>query len=384
MLEVINLKQSDYDEALKLLNDVFTIQNKREMDFEKEMPKIFKKGSKTIENHYGIKEDGKLVSLLGIYPFDVDIMGDGFKFATVGNIATHPDFCGRGYMNHLVNFAMDELSKRGYDVSRLGGLRHRYNRFGYEVCGQKYFFEIGNSARRNLSYENIRFREISPYMSEEIFCCMNLNKKSGFFNMREMPDFTQSVYDTLTTWQNKPFAAYDESGQMIGYMCVMPDKTTISEIRAKDAETCKNMIFSYQKTADKNISFSLSPFERKEVMYFSSVAEKVFCTNPCSFKIINFEKIVDSLMKLKLKHFENLETGSVVIGIEDYGNVEIFSDGENAGSKLTDKAPFVTLSKLDAHRYLFGPVLPCMVAKTNPFITSWLPLPFSWSVLDSM
>ena len=75
-MKIINQTQSDYDETLKLLNDVFTIQNKREMDFETEMPKIFKKDSETIENHYGIKENGKLVSVLGIYPFDVEIMNE--------------------------------------------------------------------------------------------------------------------------------------------------------------------------------------------------------------------------------------------------------------------------------------------------------------------
>ena len=106
-LKIINLTQSDYDETLKLLNDVFTIQNKRDMNFEKEMPKIFKNGSKNAENHYGIKENGKLVSVLGIYPFDVEIMNERFKFSTVGNIATHPDFCGRGYMNSLLNFALE-------------------------------------------------------------------------------------------------------------------------------------------------------------------------------------------------------------------------------------------------------------------------------------
>ena len=383
-LKIINLTQSDYDETLKLLNDVFTIQNKRDMNFEKEMPKIFKNGSKNAENHYGIKENGKLVSVLGIYPFDVEIMNERFKFSTVGNIATHPDFCGRGYMNSLLNFAMDELSKRGYDASRLGGLRHRYNRVGYEVCGQNYSFEIGSGASVRGKSEEIKFKKLTSNDKDELVCCMNLNKQYGFFVIRDNPDSEKSVYDTLTTWRNTPLGAYSKSGEMIGYMCVMPDGKTVSEIRAKDVEAYKNMIFSYQKIMGEIISFSLPAFDREAVMYFSSVADKFLCINPCNFKIINFEKVTDALMKLKLNHFNNLCEGSAVVGIKDYGNIELFFDGYEAGCKKTSKPPFVTLEKLEAHRYLFGPATAATVAETNPFLSSWLPLPLSWSILDSM
>lgn len=383
-MKIINLTHSDYDEVLNLLNDVFTIQNKREMDFEKEMPKIFRKSSENIKNHYGIKENEKLVAVLGIYPFDVEIMSQKFKFATVGNIATHPDFCRQGYMNSLMNFAMDELEKRGYDASRLGGLRHRYNRFGYEVCGQKYSFEFASSASVKDISEEIRFKKLTSGDKNEITFCMNLNKESEFFVKRENPNGEKSVYDTLTTWQNTPYMAYSKDGEMIGYICTMPDKTTISEIKARDVESYKNIIFSYQKMMGTNISFSLPAYERETVSYFSSVADKVLCTNPCNFKIINFEKITDALMKLKLKHFTNLCEGSAVVGIKDYGNIELFYDGCDAGARKTDKTPFVTLENLDAHRYLFGPVISEMTAQINPFLSSWLPLPLSWSILDSM
>ena len=38
-MEIVKLRASDYDECLKVLNVTFTKQNKKLMDFEKELPK---------------------------------------------------------------------------------------------------------------------------------------------------------------------------------------------------------------------------------------------------------------------------------------------------------------------------------------------------------
>ncbi len=42
------------------------------------------------------------------------------------------------YMQTLLNAAMKRLEELSVDASRLGGLRSRYERFGYEPCGTLY------------------------------------------------------------------------------------------------------------------------------------------------------------------------------------------------------------------------------------------------------
>ncbi|MBQ8685052.1 MAG: GNAT family N-acetyltransferase, partial [Clostridia bacterium] len=137
-MEIVRLKKENYDELIGLLNLVFTAKNKKEMDFEKDLPKMCVRDDEHMGRHFGVFEDGRLVAALGVYLLPVTVAGEKLLFSTVGNIATHPDYQGKGYMNALIERAMQELADIGADASRLGGLRHRYNRFGYENCGRMY------------------------------------------------------------------------------------------------------------------------------------------------------------------------------------------------------------------------------------------------------
>jgi len=128
-MEIVKLFASDYDEWLDVLNTTFTQKNKREMNFEKQLPKMCVKDDNYMGKHIAIKEDGKICALLGVYPLKVNICGKELMFATVGNVATLPEYEGRGYMRLLMGEAMKELERIGIDASRLGGDRQRYNRY---------------------------------------------------------------------------------------------------------------------------------------------------------------------------------------------------------------------------------------------------------------
>ncbi|MBQ5930028.1 MAG: GNAT family N-acetyltransferase, partial [Clostridia bacterium] len=126
-MELRRLKAEDYDSLLDLLNKVFSIKNQRQVDFEKDLPKMWARTDEQMGKHFGVFEDGKLVSALGVYPLPTIIDGEEFMFSTVGNIATDKEYEGKGYMSQLIDVAMQELKDIKADVSRLGGLRKRYN-----------------------------------------------------------------------------------------------------------------------------------------------------------------------------------------------------------------------------------------------------------------
>ena len=139
-MNIQRLKKENYDELINLFNTVFSRKNKRNTDFEKELPKMCVKDEEHMQKHIGVFEDGKLCAALGIYPLPTFIGDEALMFSTVGNVATHPDYEGRGYMNNLMLVAMDGLKDINADASRLGGNRQRYNRFGYEYGGAIYKF----------------------------------------------------------------------------------------------------------------------------------------------------------------------------------------------------------------------------------------------------
>ena len=111
-------------------------------------------------------------------------------------------------------------------------------------------------------------------------------------------------------------------------------------------------------------------------------AEGVSISSPSGFKILNFDKVADALMKLKHSK-QPLMKGELIIGIEDYGNIRLYADENTAGCEKTDKALELTLDKLTATRVLFGhmPVY-ASIPVLNPLISDWLPLPLCWCTWD--
>lgn len=98
-----------------------------------------------------VVEDGQIVSNVGVFPMEVVILGEHFKCAGIGGVATHPQARGKGYMTRLLEESLRGMREEGSDFSVLWGNRQRYGSFGYELCGGQYHlvyskrsFERGN------------------------------------------------------------------------------------------------------------------------------------------------------------------------------------------------------------------------------------------------
>ncbi len=114
----------------------------RPHDFLKALPHMWGRDDEHMSKHIAVIREGRIRSILGVYPIPVDICGRPLLFATVGNAATHPYDTGKGYMSLLLNEAMKELDEIGADASRLSGLRQRYARYGYEPVGLHHTFVL--------------------------------------------------------------------------------------------------------------------------------------------------------------------------------------------------------------------------------------------------
>lgn len=380
-MELVRLKAENYDEWLHILNTVFSQHNGREMDFEKSLPKMCIKDDYHMGMHFGIKDEGKLVSVIGVYPLKVKIGDENITSATAGNVATLKEYEGRGYMRCLFEKAMEELEKIGADFSRLGGFRHRYNRYGYEAAGTLYKFSFNTQYTNALSGgKYAEFKKITKDDKKELEFINKLRQKEKMYVMRSDDDTYLGDYHTLCAWENTPYIAVYE-GEMTGYISVSPDGKTIDDICATDLENFKRIIFGWQKKADMQISFSIPPFKYEEIKYFSSVSALLSTYSPCHFKIINFDKIANALIKLK-KEYTFMAEGESVIEIEGWGNLLISNKDGNAFCEKTTKNASIKLDKITATRFLFGPFEPNYVSHCDAFLSSVLPLPLSWNTLD--
>ena len=131
-IELRTLHSGEMHALSALLNTAFT----GEADsrhFEEGLPKMWVDDDEHMARHIAVFEDGVMAGAVGIYPYDVQIGTKTLRFATVGNIGVLREYRGRGYMKLLMDAAMEVLEREHIDVSRLGGLRTRYERYGYRI-----------------------------------------------------------------------------------------------------------------------------------------------------------------------------------------------------------------------------------------------------------
>ena len=166
-------------------------------------------------------------------------------------------------------------------------------------------------------------------------------------------------------------------------MNLVESKTAIADFYAENLQILKDIIFGWQKLCGTDVTFSLMPWQYEAIKYFSSVAHYMSISSPSLFKIINFDKVADALIKLKASYTSNLPQGARVIGITGWGNLKISIEKNNhAYCEKTDDTPNIILDKLSATRLLFGPFSAETVVDTDEFFSSVLPLPLSWNTLD--
>ena len=377
--EVKRLGVENYDEIIGLMNYVFGLKNGKEMDFERELPKMCVRDDEHMRKHFGIFQDGKLVSCIGVYPYDTVIYGEKFLFATVGNLVTAPEYEGRGYMTLLLERAMRELDELQVDVARLGGLRSRYNRYGFETCGQKYSFTFTAKERErkflNLG-ESITFSRREAADKKALEFVIGLYNANAIAVTRDLAN----VYATLTAWRNEPYLAI-MNGEKVGYLCADSTGVHIAEIFAQDEQTVVQMLCAWQKRVEKNIAFTAQAHQIERIRLFYEICGSYQLSYPSQFRIRSWERLLSALIKLKASYCE-LPKGEICIEIENRGRFRLFLEKDCVGCERTRKQADVTLDELSAMRYLFGPFSAIYTEKSSGIAGAWLPLPLSWNNQD--
>lgn len=378
-MQIERLQARDYDELIALLNDVFTRQNGMQMDFERDLPKMCVRDDLHVGRHFGIREDGKLVAAIGVYPFETVVAGEKLLFSTMGNIVTHWDYEGRGYMSALIGRGLQELEDLQVDASRLSGLRRRYNRSGFESCGQIYRFTFrkgGAFAPGGFGEEGVEFSPVTPDNSEALDFCANLYNQNAI----AVPRTAENFLLTATAWRNQVFLAC-KNGTPIGYLCTVPEGGDVAEHFAVNADADLAMLCAWQKKTDLPLTFAVQPHQTEALRKYSALCDGMQMASPSHFKICRWERVTGAFLRLK-GQITDLPRGELLVGVEGYGTLRLFVTEQEVGCERTQLPAEVVLSPLEAARYLFGPLPPEMTAPANALARAWLPLPLSWNGQD--
>jgi len=128
----------ELEEIIKLSNKVF--RSTLEGDMGREYPLLF--SEKNCENLRIIKEDNKIVSLVGILFSDILILGNKIKVCMIGSVATDPEYRGRGFATLLMQDSILKSAQEGADLMFISGGRGLYRRLGAINAGLYKTFHI--------------------------------------------------------------------------------------------------------------------------------------------------------------------------------------------------------------------------------------------------
>ena len=377
-MEIKRLKKENYDELISLLNLVFSKQNNCVMDFERELPNMCVRDDTHMRKHIGLFLDNRLVSVVGVYPLPTKVLDSEIKFCTVGNVATHPDFEGRGYMSLLLERAMEIVKEEKYDACRLGGDRARYLRFGFELCGMNYSYYITpNNVKKSLlsGYgQSTKVTEILPNDEISLAFARKVYHQNKVSTLREDND---TMYRVMTAWKSTPYLV-SKNDVPIGYFTLTPDKKAVSEAYATHTKSYLDTVVAISNYLNDEFSITLPPHDIDLVREMNKCAEYMSIQIPSNFNIVSFERVVDAYIKLKAS-YTSLVEGCVTISIKEYGKIKILANKKGCGCVAFDGECDFELSKSEATRFIFGMHHPVSVIEPNLFAKANFPLPLSWN-----
>ena len=379
--KIERLNAENYDELLNMLNTVF---HKSEGDtFDIFLPVMWKRDDAHMSKHLAIRANGKLAAVVGIYPLPAIINGEPITFATIGNVATMPEFEGRGMMRALMNEALREAKRIGIDIARLSGARQRYNRYGFERAGVDYQFKLTKKNLMEYYQEKFHFKQILLDDRDLLEHVMTLERNAPLY--AERGDAKQ-FFQTLSAYKCKIWGAINAAGELVGYICATDDGATIYEHRADHVQNEYQMLLEWILTSQVNeLTIHTAPWECELNVLLQKICEKWILTNTNMFCPFNWSKLLNALLKIKAK-YKHIPDESLIIQIEGYGTVEMSADC----CFDTNKLPQITLSHLDAVRFLleiFPPTTSYILPKnldeqTKLYLQNVLPLPLWWCNQD--
>jgi len=95
------------------------------------------------ENILLLRSSDKIASCLQIFPKPIRIGSASVTIAGVGNVATHPEYRGRGYATRLLEQSVRLMRGRGYGLSVLFTKIHNfYQRLGWGIACPRYKYVI--------------------------------------------------------------------------------------------------------------------------------------------------------------------------------------------------------------------------------------------------
>lgn len=404
---------ADYDELIDFANLVFS-QAHSNTDFTELLPKLYKRNRFVPESHYIVKENGRIKALVGAYPIIYNVCGEPLKVFSIGIVCVHPYTRSKGYMKLLMNEAMRDMKAAGMDLGELGGLRQRYEYFGFTKCGTELTFTCNETNFRHRFHgtypSGLSFAEIAPGDRATLDAVAGMYARKPAHAERH----ADMLHDILISWKGKAYAIM-RSGEMIGYMSAQLNRGVIQEIYMPDASLLVEALGVFiSQFKIKDLHVVLPPYEAELARRLVGFAEETEIETDGNFNALNYPNVLRAFVKLKCAALSEsfapalpdgctpalpdgcsqampdicapaLPDGKLTVRILAANadgadcNVTISVSGGKVDVRETGETPDYTFSHLEAMQFFFNPLSAHAYGPlaSDAFTRALLPLPLN-------
>jgi predicted N-acetyltransferase YhbS len=381
--EIIRLTARDFEEALDFLDFVFSVHGPA--DLQALLPAIYKPTDELMACNYAIKRDGRIRAIVGMYPLSWKVGDRTYKVAGIGGVTSHRRSRGAGYMRLLMDHCVQAMGDEGYHLSYLGGQRQRYQYFGYERCGCLDSFAVNKTNLRHSFQDDpgIRFEPLAAADTERLGRAMALHAAAPV----RCPRAEAVFFDRLVSWQNRPWAALDAAGRMVGYLVTDRKGGRLVEMEADSDETVVRLVRAWAASrTEGDTHVDVPPWRVGLARSLGTFCESTSRQSSGNWQVIDWAGVIGALLALR-GTMGPLADGIVRLGIGGYGTAEIAVSGGRASCARSSATPSVETDPLTAMRLLFGPLPPSQVLPLPGevrLLEQWCPLPLSWPQQDGV
>ncbi|MDO5708441.1 MAG: GNAT family N-acetyltransferase [Andreesenia angusta] len=290
--------REEFESAIELINNVFRISNGFKPTMHIEFPYLLSENNK--ENIIIMKSGNEVISIASYLKRDIIIEDSNIKVASIGAVCTDEKYRKNGLSSQVLDKVEEKMRNDGVELALVSGTRTLYSR--------RNFVKIKSMKRYEFKGKEINFNryEISDYIDSDI---LYIAKIYNSYNCR----FRRSISEFKTIINSRPFnwgkleyktKVIRKEGRIVAYIILqIIDKKlgvvveAFGKIDAIDISISKlTKELNLDKTIyDINIDDKLNELEREY---------ELGIYNRGSFKIINYEKLMNSLRNYFRQYYE--------------------------------------------------------------------------------
>lgn len=372
-MEYRKARPEERGKIIDFINLVFSMDHEPH-NFKTLLPKAYGDGACFWPEHYIAVEDGNIEGLVALLEGETVVLGETIRTGIIGSVSVHPYCRSKGHMKKCMAMALEDAQKKGLELMYLGGMRQRYEYFGFTQGGLGAHFGIGSdNFRHGMKYideTGFTFAPIALYAAQ----ASALQAGQKVHAVRAQENFVL----VAQSWGAEATAILKD-GAFAGYL--IGRGNGISEmVVAREIDFAPALKAWHIHNGCARLNVSAPVWNKERMRTLSEVAGSSSCGPVEMFRLMDLEKNVRVWMELKAS-YARLADGRFVLEMEGERIAISVQDNAVCVGK-TDDAPDAVLSRMEAQDLLLASMRWVDTDAMPACVENWFPLPVSCQSAD--